>query len=93
MTAHHRIVASSLTGSAESDWYGKQGLSDGSFTEAQFFGPQGMAFDQQNSCCIADTENHALRRINLKLQVVETIATGEQSHNIHPHGGLVWKPL
>ncbi|MBC1270556.1 hypothetical protein GNF07_26270, partial [Trichormus variabilis FSR] len=32
--------------------------------------------------------NHALRRVDLKRQIVETIAgTGEQSRNIYPHGG------
>jgi hypothetical protein len=37
---------------------------------------------------VADTENHALRRVDLKNQVVETIAgTGKQSRNIRPHGG------
>lgn len=89
-SGHHRIVVSSLDGKVLNlIGTGKQGLTDGSFTEAQFFAPQGMTFDGQNQLLyVADTENHALRRIDLKRQVVETIAgTGEQSHNIHPHGG------
>lgn len=68
---------------------GQSGLTDGSFDKAQFFAPQGMAFDQENQILyIADTENHALRRVDLKRQIVETIAgTGEQSRNIRPHSG------
>jgi hypothetical protein len=48
-----------------------------------------MAFDAENQLLyVADTENHALRRVDIQRQVVETIAgTGEQSRNIHPHGG------
>jgi len=89
-SGHHRIVVSTLDGEIlHLIGTGNQGLIDGSFTEAQFFAPQGMAFDEENQLLyVADTENHALRRIDLKRQVVETIAgTGEQSHNIHPHSG------
>lgn len=89
-SGHHRIVVSTLDGKIlHLIGTGKQGLTDGSFTEAQFFAPQGMVFDEENQLLyVADTENHALRRIDLKRQVVETIAgTGEQSHNIRPHGG------
>lgn len=68
---------------------GKSGLTDGAFNEAQFFAPQGMAYDAENQILyVADTENHTLRRVDLKRQVVEAIAgTGEQSRNIHPHSG------
>src|SRR4028119_725419 len=48
-SGHHRIVVSTLTGEVQ---YvigtGKSGLTDGSFSEAQFFAPQGMAFDGKN---------------------------------------------
>ncbi|KAB8319297.1 redoxin domain-containing protein [Tolypothrix campylonemoides VB511288] len=89
-SGHHRIVISSLDGEIiHLIGTGKSGLTDGSFDEAQFFAPQGMTFDQENQILyVADTENHALRRVDLKRQVVETIAgTGEQSRNIHPHSG------
>ncbi|WP_250124448.1 thioredoxin-like domain-containing protein [Chroococcidiopsis sp. CCMEE 29] len=89
-SGHHRIVVSTLDGKIlHLIGTGKQGLTDGSFTEAQFFAPQGMAFDEQNQLLyVADTENHALRRVDLKQQMVETVAgTGEQSHNIRPHSG------
>ncbi|MBR8835770.1 MAG: redoxin domain-containing protein [Stigonema ocellatum SAG 48.90 = DSM 106950] len=89
-SGHHRLVMSSLEGEIlHLIGTGQSGLTDGSFGEAQFFAPQGMAFDEENQILyVADTENHALRRVDLKRQVVETIAgTGEQSHNIRPHGG------
>lgn len=89
-SGHHRIVVSNLGGEV---LYligtGDQGLADGSFTEARFSAPQGMAFDEKKQLLyVADTENHALRRVDLKREVVETIAgTGEQSHNIRPYSG------
>lgn len=89
-SGHHRIVVSSLDGEIlDLIGTGSQGLKDGSFTEAQFSAPQGMTFDQDSQLLyVADTENHALRRIDFKRQVVEAIAgTGEQSRNVRPHGG------
>ncbi|MBD2345802.1 thioredoxin-like domain-containing protein [Anabaena subtropica] len=90
-SGHHRIVVSDFDGEIlHLIGTGKSGLSDGAFEEAQFSAPQGMAFDVENQILyVADTGNHALRRINIKQQIVETIAgTGEQSRNIHPHGGV-----
>ncbi|GAB1541523.1 thioredoxin-like domain-containing protein [Scytonema sp. NUACC21] len=68
---------------------GQPGFADGNFNECQFYAPQGMAFDGEHHLLyVADTENHAIRRVDLKRQVVETIAgTGKQSRNIRPHGG------
>ncbi|GAX37600.1 thioredoxin-like domain-containing protein [Nodularia sp. NIES-3585] len=89
-SGHHRLVMSSYEGEIlHIIGTGKSGLTDGAFNEAQFFAPQGMAFDPENQLLfVADTENHSLRRVDLKRQIVETIAgTGEQSHNIRPHGG------
>lgn len=89
-SGHHRIVVSTLAGELQ---YvigtGKPGLRDGSFSEAQFFSPQGMCFDTEKQLLyVADTENHAIRRIDFQRQVVETIAgTGDQSRNIQPHHG------
>lgn len=88
-SGHHRIIVSTLNGEILHLIGSCKGLTDGSFAEAQFFGPQGMAFDQENQMLyVADTKNHALREIDLKHQVVNAIAgTGEQSHNTCPHGG------
>ena len=89
-SGHHRLIMSSFDGEIlHLIGTGKSGLTDGTFSEAQFFAPQGIVFDAENQILyVADTENHALRRVDLKRQVVETIAgTGEQSRNIRPHGG------
>ncbi|AFY41617.1 thioredoxin-like domain-containing protein [Nostoc sp. PCC 7107] len=90
-SGHHRLVMSNFDGEVlHIIGTGKSGLTDGSFSTAQFSAPQGMVFDSENQIFyIADTENHALRRVDLKQQIVETIAgTGEQSRNIHPHSGV-----
>ncbi|MBE9017836.1 redoxin domain-containing protein [Chroococcidiopsidales cyanobacterium LEGE 13417] len=90
-SGHHRIIWSTLDGEIlHVIGTGKPGLTDGDFTQAQFFAPQGMVLDDENQLLyLADTENHAIRRINLQLQRVETIAgTGEQSRNIRPYGGI-----
>ncbi len=90
-SGHHRIVLSSLDGEVQ---YvigtGKAGLTDGSFSEAQFFAPQGMALDAENQILyVADTENHVIRLIDFKHQQVKTVAgTGEQSYQMKPHSGL-----
>lgn len=89
-SGHDRIVVSNLNGEV---LYligsGKPGLKDGSFLKAEFFSPQGMAFDRVNNILyVADTENHAIRKVDLKLQLVETIAgTGKQSLNIPTKSG------
>jgi len=90
-SGHHRIVISTMAGEVlQIIGTGKPGLSDGSFSEAQFFSPQGMTLDAKNQILyVADTENHCLRQIDLKQQQVKTLAgTGKQSHNIRPHSGL-----
>jgi len=95
-SGHHRIVVSTLKGEIiHIIGTGKPGLSDGSFTEAQFFAPQGMTLDAENRILyVADTENHVLRRIHLENQQVETIAgTGKQSHQIRPHKGMALETL
>ncbi|BAY19251.1 redoxin domain-containing protein [Anabaenopsis circularis NIES-21] len=90
-SGHHRLVISNFDGEVlHIIGTGQPGLTDGSFSEAQFSAPQGMVFDIENQMLfVTDTENHALRRIDLHRQIVETIAgTGEQSRNIHPHSGV-----
>lgn len=54
------------------------GKGDGGFNEAKFFRPQGLCF-QNGIIWIADTENHLIRKIDLKNETVETCAgTGQQ---------------
>jgi DNA-binding beta-propeller fold protein YncE len=60
---------------------GKEGKKDGSFSDAEFFRPQGIAF-HNNILYIADTENHLIREIDLNTRTVKTIAgLGYQSHD------------
>jgi thiol-disulfide isomerase/thioredoxin len=57
---------------------GEEGYKDGSFDEAQFRHPQGMAY-RNNRLYVADTENHAIRLIDFEKRTVSTIAgTGKQ---------------
>jgi len=89
-SGHHRIVVSLCSGEVlYTIGTGSPGLSDGAFIEAQFSAPQGMTFDEANQLLyVADTQNHAIRLVDLQRRVVETIAgTGQQSHNIRPHNG------
>src|ERR1044072_435703 len=65
---------------------GEAGAADGSFDKATFFRPQGMALDGDN-LYVADTENHLIRRVDLKTRIVETIAgTGQQTREYFKSG-------
>ncbi|MEZ2238746.1 thioredoxin-like domain-containing protein [Microcoleus sp.] len=89
-SGHHRIVVSTIEGEVlHVIGTGKPGLTDGNFEEAEFFAPQGMAFDAESQILyVADTENHALRTIDFTTGQVQTIAgNGEQSHEIVPQSG------
>ena len=89
-SGHNRIVVSTLEGEVlHVIGTGKAGLTDGSFAEAEFFAPQGMAFDAESQILyVADTENHTLRKIDFTTERVETVAgTGEQSREIAPRSG------
>jgi len=81
---HHRILECQLTSPTEAkilNVIGKesQGKADGSYPQASFNQPQGLAY-QDNQLFVCDTENHVLRQIDLKKQLVATLAgTGEQA--------------
>jgi thiol-disulfide isomerase/thioredoxin len=81
-SSHNRIVVTRLDGTLlEAIGTGESGTADGPSDKASFFRPQGMALDG-DSLYVADTENHLLRRIELKAHSVETIAgTGRQSRD------------
>ena len=78
---HNRIVVTKLDGTLlETIGTGDTGAADGTFDKASFYRPQGMALSG-DSLYVADTENHLIRRVDLKSRNVETIAgTGQQSH-------------
>jgi thiol-disulfide isomerase/thioredoxin len=84
---HNRIVVTKLDGTlVETIGTGARGASDGAFESASFYRPQGMALDQ-DSLYVADTENHLIRRVDLKKRVVDTIAgTGQQSRGTVSEG-------
>jgi DNA-binding beta-propeller fold protein YncE len=73
-TAHSRIVITSETGVVSAViGSGLAGFTDGSLAEASFNKPQGLAV-RGDQLFVADTENHALRKIDLKTKTVLTVA-------------------
>ncbi|GCE11746.1 thioredoxin-like domain-containing protein [Tengunoibacter tsumagoiensis] len=78
-SSHHRLLECSLTGKIRQViGNGEAGFQDGKLSEAQFRRPQGVVLHGE-ILYVADTENHAIRRVDLQRQQVETIAgTGEQ---------------
>ena len=84
---HNRVVIVSLEDFRTLDTIGSGtvGLDDGGFADATFNHPQGMALSGEGlgeRLFVADTENHALREINLMTQQVATVAgDGTQSRD------------
>jgi thiol-disulfide isomerase/thioredoxin len=80
-TGHHRVVVLDQEGNVQKVFgTGVPGLHDGAAAEATFRFPQGIAQDGDR-LLVADTENHAIREINLKTEQVRTIAgTGQLGH-------------
>ncbi|MGI8554938.1 MAG: thioredoxin-like domain-containing protein [Pyrinomonadaceae bacterium] len=71
---HNRIVVTDLNGKLlETIGSGKNALTDGNFQTASFYHPQGLFLNGEN-LYVADTENHAIRKINLTTKKVETIS-------------------
>lgn len=86
---HNRIVVLSIDDSSVKEVIGSGeiGLRDGGFETAAFNHPQGMALDG-GVLYVADTENHAIRAIDLGKRTVTTIAgTGEQLQRRVTFGG------
>jgi len=84
---HNRIVVTDLDGNVE---YiigsGKPGMKDGSFSMASFKQPQGLALDG-DTLYVADTENHAIRKVNLQKKTVTTlVGTGKQAQQFNKRG-------
>ena len=80
-TNHNRIVVSSFDGVVQRViGTGEEAFIDGPLAVSAFNHPQGMAIDGE-VLYVADTENHAIRRVDLQSGQVETIAgTGEQGY-------------
>jgi len=79
-SGHHRILIASPQGEIRDIiGTGQPGSEDGTYREASFFQPQGMAYADKR-LYVADTENHLLRAIDLQNRQVDTVAgTGEQA--------------
>jgi len=79
-TNHHRIVKAGLDGSIQGSYgSGEPGRFDGPAERAAFQQPQGMAASG-TTLYVADTENHAIRSIDLESGAVTTLAgTGAQA--------------
>ncbi len=84
---HNRIVVTRLDGTLiETIGSGARGSADGAFDKAAFYRPQGMALDG-DSLYVADTENHLIRRVDLKSKTVQTVAgTGQQAREYFKEG-------
>ena len=79
---HDRIVVATLAGKViQVIGDGKPGLKDGGFATAEFHYPQGLTLADANTLYVADTDNSALRRIDLKQGRVATVAgDGKQAY-------------
>lgn len=91
-STNHRIVITNLDGKKITvAGTGVEGLKDGTFAEARFSDPQGMALIGE-TLYVADRKNHALRALNLKDQTVKLAAgTGEQERSGRDAGGPALK--
>lgn len=80
-TGHDRVLELDLEGRFVRQFgSGIPGLEDGDASEARFRGPQGLALEG-DALYVADTRNHALRRIDLRTAAVETVAgNGRQGY-------------
>ncbi len=90
-TNHHRIIVAHIENGTVLDIIGcgERGFIDGSLQNAAFAQPQGLALSANGQYLyVADTENHALRQVDLVAGEVTTVAgTGEQSRSYPPQSG------
>ncbi|HEX8292208.1 MAG TPA: thioredoxin-like domain-containing protein [Pyrinomonadaceae bacterium] len=88
---HNRVVVTRLDGTLlYTVGSGARGRRDGTFQEASFDNPQGLALDPSDDSAlyVADTRNHLLRRVDLKARTVSTAAgTGSQLRDYSVRGG------
>jgi len=73
-STHHRVVVTDLAGKKIAIiGTGSPGNTNGSFADATFDDPQGLALDG-NTLYVADRKNHSIRSIDLKAGTVATAA-------------------
>lgn len=84
-SGNHRIIIFNATGNVlhKIGSCGVAGYQDGNFNEAKFNCPQGVAWLDQKTLFVADTENHTIRMILLEQRKVQTIiGTGKQGTDV-----------
>lgn len=88
-SGNNRIIVSSLNGAISHIIGGKgSGFIDGVFDKAEFNSPQGVAWHGSNTIFVADCNNHAIRKVDLLVKRVVTVAgTGVQGSDLE--GGSV----
>ncbi len=86
-TNHNRIIISDLSGTVRAVvGSGAEDFIDGGYGAAAFNHPQGMEL-VSDVLYVADTENHAIRRVDLIAETVDTVAgTGEQGNDRRASG-------
>lgn len=85
---HNRVIILSASDFSVLDVVGdgSAGLQDGSFLDSRFNKPQGIAATG-DALYVADTENHAIRKIDLRARTVQTLAgTGHQAREYNIAG-------
>ena len=86
-TGHNRIIQTNLEGAEPvTIGSGDEGFDDGGYEKATFNRPQGMCLDRE-TLYVADTENHAIRAVDLKERKVTTLAgVGSQARSVPQPG-------
>jgi thiol-disulfide isomerase/thioredoxin len=93
-TTRHQLVRLAPDGETVVRRYGagERGFVDGSAEHARFSEPQGLALLDDGTVVVADTVNHALRRLDPAAGEVSTLAgTGRQWWQGSPTSGLAWE--
>lgn len=87
-SGNNRVLILNAAGEVLQKIGGKlSGMVDGDFKSARFNNPQGIDFLNNDILFVADTDNHAIRRINLRKKMVETIVgTGKQGFDMKGGG-------
>ncbi len=87
-STNNRIVITNLEGKKIAiAGTGVEGFKDGSFAEATFADPQGMALVGK-TLYVADRKNHAIRALDLEAQTVKNVAgDGKQDREGRARGG------
>jgi sugar lactone lactonase YvrE/thiol-disulfide isomerase/thioredoxin len=87
-SGNHRVIIFNSHGTVlhQIGQCGVAGYDDGSFTEAKFNCPNGVAWLDQKTLFVADTENHLIRMIILEQRKVQTII-GDRKQGTDFNGG------